>query len=101
MTPEQAIGSALATIDRIRDRGIGIRRRGRYQAFGAVAMDQLRDAGYVVLHRVELDALKTKLFDAERLAYTKCRTCWDEQYLGIDRPCPDCDPQVPNDAEST
>lgn len=58
MTPEQAIGAALAAVDRLRDYGMRPRRRNRDQAFGAVAMAQLRDAGYEVVQRTVLDGLR-------------------------------------------
>lgn len=58
MTPEQAIGSALAAVDRLREYGIGIKRDNRYQAYGAIAMSQLRDAGYEVIGRRELERLR-------------------------------------------
>lgn len=40
--------------------------------------------------RAENQELRARLFDAERLAHTNCRTCWDETYLGLGKPCPDC-----------
>ena len=58
MTPEQAIGSALAAVDRLREYGIGTRRRNRSQAYGAIAMKELKDAGYEVVQRNVLDGLR-------------------------------------------
>lgn len=63
MSPEQAIGAALAAVDRLRDYGMRPRRRNRDQAFGAIAMQQLRDAGYEVLTRRELEKLREESRD--------------------------------------
>lgn len=57
MTPEQAIGSVLATVDRIRRRGIRTRRLSD-QLAGSLAMTQLRDAGYEVIEQYRLRDLQ-------------------------------------------
>lgn len=78
MTPEQTIGSVLAAVDRIRRHGIRTRRLSD-QLAGSLAMDQLRDAGYVVVKRSEWVAVTAKaekwirtLTDAPTWATCEC-----------------------------